>query len=68
MLGTALLIAIVGEPQTLAAAAAAADDAYLFGIVAALAAGAVALRLVPVRRSEPISAALPLGAEVSGRT
>ena len=47
VLGTALLIAIVGEPRTLAEAASAADDAYVFGIVAALLSGAVALRLAP---------------------
>jgi EmrB/QacA subfamily drug resistance transporter len=47
VLGTALLIAIVGEPATLEAAAARADDAYLFGIAAALLSGAVALRLAP---------------------
>ena len=47
VLGTALLIAIVGEPETVAAAASVADDAYVFGIAAALLAGAVALRLGP---------------------
>jgi MFS family permease len=47
VLGTALLIAIVGEPQTVLAAAAVADDAYLFGIAAALLSGVVALRLSP---------------------
>ena len=45
VLGTALLIAIVGEPRTIAAAAAVADDAYVFGIAAALLSGTVALRL-----------------------
>lgn len=45
VLGTAILVAIVGEPQTLAAAEAAAGDAYLFGVVAALGAGAAALAL-----------------------
>ncbi|HEX8065483.1 MAG TPA: MFS transporter [Thermoleophilaceae bacterium] len=49
VLGTALLIAIVGEPQTLAAAADAADDAYLFGIGSGLLAGVAALRLTPAR-------------------
>jgi EmrB/QacA subfamily drug resistance transporter len=47
VLGTALLIAIVGEPETVAAAAQVADDAYVFGIAAALLAGVVALRLGP---------------------
>ena len=49
VLGTAILIAIVGQPVSLAAAASAADDAYLFGIGAAVAAGAVAMRLAPQR-------------------
>lgn len=56
VLGTALLIAIVGEPATLEAAADAADDAYLFGLGAALLSGAAAMRLVPLRRT---SAAAP---------
>jgi len=47
VLGTALLIAIVGAPQTLAAAGHAADNAYVFGITSALLAGLVALRLTP---------------------
>jgi len=47
VLGTALLIAIVGAPQTLAAAGHAADNAYVFGITSALLAGVVALRLTP---------------------
>ena len=47
VLGTALLIAIVGEPATVTAAARVADDAYVFGIGAALLAGAVALHLGP---------------------
>jgi EmrB/QacA subfamily drug resistance transporter len=47
VLGTALLIAIVGEPETVAAAASVADDAYVFGIGAALLSGVVALRLGP---------------------
>ncbi|HWH43834.1 MAG TPA: DHA2 family efflux MFS transporter permease subunit [Thermoleophilaceae bacterium] len=49
VLGTAILIAIVGEPETLAQAAAAADDAYVFGIGAALLSGLVAMRLAPRR-------------------
>ena len=62
VLGTALLIAIVGEPQTLAAAAAKADEAYAFGIGAALLAGAVAMRLAPTRRTESVFYAAPDGA------
>jgi EmrB/QacA subfamily drug resistance transporter len=65
VLGTALLIAIVGEPQTLVGANEVADDAYVFGIVAALLSGAVAMRLVPARRAagqagaEPVAAPAP---------
>ena len=54
VLGTALLIAIVGEPQTVVAAAAAADDAYVFGIGTALLSGAVALRLRPAPRTPSV--------------
>lgn len=49
VLGTALLIAILGDPQGLPAAMAAAEDAYLLGIGASLAAGVAALWLVPRR-------------------
>ncbi len=49
VLGTALLIAIVGNPTTLQAALDASDRAYLLGIVAALASGVVALALRPLR-------------------
>ena len=45
VLGTALLIAIVGDPQSVAEAAEVADDAYLFGIVAAALSGLVAMTL-----------------------
>jgi len=45
VLGTAILIAIVGDPTTLAAALSAADNAYLFAAIAALLSGAVALGL-----------------------
>jgi MFS family permease len=51
VLGTALLVAIVGEPATLAAADAAAGDAYLFAVLASLVSGAVALALVPATRT-----------------
>lgn len=50
VLGTAILVAIIGEPATLAAAGTAADDAYVFGISASLCAGLVALALGPARR------------------
>ena len=49
VLGTALLIAILGDPQGLEAAMQAADDAYVLGIGAALASGVAALWLRPHR-------------------
>jgi MFS family permease len=45
VLGTAILVAIVGEPATLSAALAVSDDAYLFSVIAALVSGAVVLGL-----------------------
>ncbi len=45
VLGTAILVAIVGEPATLPDALSASDDAYLFAVLAALASGAVTLAL-----------------------
>lgn len=45
VLGTALLVAIVGEPATLRAALDVSNDAYLFSVFAALASGAAALGL-----------------------
>jgi EmrB/QacA subfamily drug resistance transporter len=48
VLGTALLVAIVGEPIGLAESLSAADAAYLFAVIAALASGAVTLALRPV--------------------
>ena len=50
VLGTALLVAIVGDPESLSAALSASDDGYLFAMLAALASGAAALAL----RREPI--------------
>jgi NTE family protein len=59
-LGTAILVAIVGEPTTLAGALAGADDSYLFGAFASLAAGAVGLLLGPSRApAVAVSAARP---------
>ena len=63
VLGTALLIAIVGEPATLEAAASAADDAYLFGIGAGVLSGVAALRLVPARKPAALA---PVAAEAGG--
>ena len=57
VLGTALLIAILGDPQGLAAAMSAADDAYLLGAAAAILSGVSALWLVPKRAAatpEPV--------------
>ena len=48
VLGTAILVAIVGDPTSLVAADGAAGEAYLFGVAAAVAAGAIAL-LLPAR-------------------
>ncbi len=57
VLGTAILVAIVGQPATLAAALSVSNDAYLFSVLAALASGAVtlALRPLPSTRSEAVS-------------
>jgi EmrB/QacA subfamily drug resistance transporter len=49
VLGTAILVAIVGEPATLAAALHVSDGAYLFSVFAALAAGAAIVALRPAR-------------------
>jgi EmrB/QacA subfamily drug resistance transporter len=45
VLGTAILVAIVGDPASLAQALRVADQAYLFAVFAALASGLVALGL-----------------------
>ena len=49
VLGTALLVAIVGDPVGLAEALHVSDNAYLFAAIASLAAGAVTLALRPAR-------------------
>jgi len=48
VLGTAILVAIVGDPLSLAEALSVSDSAYLFAVCAALTSGAVALALRPV--------------------
>ena len=62
-LGTAILVAILGEPATVAGALSASDDAYVFAAAASLAAGAVALLLGPagarVTPAVEVSAARP---------
>jgi NTE family protein len=50
VLGTAILVAIVGEPTGLNEALGSADDAYLFAVIASLLAGAVTLALRPLPR------------------
>jgi len=47
VLGTAILVAIVGEPSSLADALSVSDGAYLFAVIAALASGAGVLALKP---------------------
>ncbi|MDX6625217.1 MAG: hypothetical protein QOE56_206 [Solirubrobacterales bacterium] len=48
VLGTAILIAIIGEPSSLDDALSVSDSAYLFAVFASLAAGAVTLALRPL--------------------
>jgi NTE family protein len=45
VLGTAILVAIVGDPASLSAALSASDDGYMFAVWAALASGAAVLGL-----------------------
>ncbi len=47
VLGTAILVAIVGEPASLSAALSVSDSAFLFAVIASLIAGAVTLTLRP---------------------
>ena len=47
VLGTAILVAIVGEPASLAEALHVSDGAYLFAVIASLVSGAVVLALRP---------------------
>jgi EmrB/QacA subfamily drug resistance transporter len=47
VLGTAILVAIVGDPGSLAEALGVSDDAYLFAVFASLIAGLVTLTLRP---------------------
>jgi EmrB/QacA subfamily drug resistance transporter len=51
VLGTAILIAIVGQPASLGQALDASDSAYLFGVVSAVAAGLVAATIVTRSRT-----------------
>jgi NTE family protein len=56
VLGTAILVAIVGDPASLAAALSASDSGYLFAVVAALASGAAALALRREMATRPVPA------------
>jgi NTE family protein len=68
VLGTAILIAIVGDPATIADALSVSDGAYLFAALAALASGALvlALRPAPQGGEEPIPLDAPEPAPVVG--
>jgi EmrB/QacA subfamily drug resistance transporter len=57
VLGTALLITIVGEPETLVDSLASADRAYLMAAVAGLASGLVTLALRADRVADPLEPA-----------
>jgi hypothetical protein len=63
VLGTALLVAIVGDPESLSAALSASDDGYLFAMLASLAAGAATLALrrgtAPAVEASPVPSASP---------
>ncbi len=54
VLGTAILIAIVGEPSGLAAALDVSDSAYLFAVIASLASGVAAFGLRRQRAPGPL--------------
>jgi EmrB/QacA subfamily drug resistance transporter len=53
VLGTALLVTIVGDPTTLTDSLAAADRAYLFAVIATLVSGAVTLGLGATHQAIP---------------
>jgi len=61
VLGTALLVAIVGDPLTLAESLAAADSAYLFAVFASLISGAIALGLKSQRTATVAAPAQAIG-------
>jgi EmrB/QacA subfamily drug resistance transporter len=63
VLGTAILVAIVGEPLGLADALGVSDDAYLFSVYASLAAGAAVLALRPGPAPAPVKPGLEALAE-----
>jgi NTE family protein len=63
VLGTAILVAIVGDPSSIGEALSASDNGYLFAVIASLASGAAALalrrRAVPTLETSPAPSALP---------
>jgi hypothetical protein len=63
VLGTAILVAIVGDPSTLADALSVSDGAYLFAVIAALLSGAVTLGLRPLPKSAATAVEDPMAAE-----
>jgi EmrB/QacA subfamily drug resistance transporter len=63
VLGTAILVAIVGDPLSLTEALSVSDSAYLFAAIAALASGAVTLALRPVEAAQGREDATVAGSE-----
>jgi EmrB/QacA subfamily drug resistance transporter len=55
VLGTAILVAIVGDPLSLAEALSVSDSAYLFAAIASLVSGAVVLALRPAPKNSPVA-------------
>lgn len=71
VLGTAILVAIVGEPASLAEAMRVADQAYLFAVLVALASGVVALTLgrgAPTAEPVPVAPDSPAQSRMSAAT
>ena len=67
VLGTAILVAIVGEPLSLPEALDVSNAGYMFAVCASLAAGAVVLGLGPERKRSGVPQALPEpGSSASG--
>jgi NTE family protein len=57
VLGTAILVAIVGEPASLPEALSASDGAYLFAAIASLVAGVAVLGLGPASKRDEVASA-----------
>jgi len=61
VLGTAILIAIIGDPVSLAEGLSVSDGAYLFAAITSLVAGAVTLTLKPAANPvQVVQRTLPL--------